>query len=96
VHLHNLFTHAEKIIDPMPVAVPSDSETCKILKAAHAMQLVTIITFLPTILNQLFTLLTCNVSDEVGQHTVRLLIHIINMIHEAGRQEILLAYVKVR
>ncbi|XP_008205538.1 dedicator of cytokinesis protein 9 isoform X2 [Nasonia vitripennis] len=94
LHLHNLFTHAEKIIDPTCVAIPSNSETCKILKAAHEIQLTTTITFLPTILNLLFTLLTSKVNDEVNQCIVRLLIHIIDLIHEAGRQEILLAYIK--
>ncbi|XP_043462362.1 dedicator of cytokinesis protein 9 isoform X3 [Leptopilina heterotoma] len=93
-HLHNLFAHAERILETKPSALPSDSETCKILKAAHAIQLVTVITFLPTILNQLFALLTCNVSDEIGLCIIRLLVHIINMVHEAGRKEILQAYVK--
>ena len=95
-HLHNLFAHAERILEMKPSAMPSDSEACKILKAAHAMQLVTVITFLPTILNQLFVLLTCNVSDEIGLYIIRLLVHIINMVHEAGRKEILQAYVKVK
>ncbi|XP_033225104.1 dedicator of cytokinesis protein 9 isoform X4 [Belonocnema kinseyi] len=93
-HLHNLFAHAERILETKPSAMPSDSEACKILKAAHAMQLVTVVTFLPTILNQLFALLTCNVSDEIGLCIIRLLVHIINMVHEAGRKEILQAYVK--
>jgi len=75
--------------------MPSDSETCKILKAAHAIQLVTVITFLPTILNQLFVLLTCNTSQEVGLYVIRVLIHFINMVHQAGRKDILQAYIKV-
>ena len=95
IHLHNLFAHAEKILDPKSHALPSDSETCKILNAAHDIQLVAAIKFLPTILNQLFVLLTCNISDEVGHCIVRLIIHIVNLIHEAGRHEIILAYIKV-
>ncbi|XP_018313730.1 dedicator of cytokinesis protein 9 isoform X2 [Mycetomoellerius zeteki] len=94
LHLHNLFIHAERILDTKPSTTPSDSETCKILKAAHAVQLVTVITFLPTILNQLFVLLTCNTSQEVGLYVIRVLIHFINMVHEAGRKEILQAYIK--
>ncbi|XP_035734604.1 dedicator of cytokinesis protein 9-like isoform X2 [Vespa mandarinia] len=93
-HLYNLFAHAERILDTRPSVMPSDTETCKILKAAHAIQLVTAITFLPTILNQLFTLLTYNIGEEVGLYIIRVLIHIINMIHEAGRKEILQAYIK--
>lgn len=95
LHLYNLFIHAERILDTKPSTTPSDSETCKILKAAHAVQLVTVITFLPTILNQLFVLLTCNTSQEVGLYVIRVLIHFINMVHEAGRREILQAYIKV-
>lgn len=95
VHLHNLFAHMERILDTKLGAVPADSETCKILKAAHAVQLVTVITFLPTILNQLFTLLTCTTNEEVGWYIIRVLIHFINMVHEAGRKETLQAYIKV-
>ncbi|KAK0080760.1 hypothetical protein PV326_008002, partial [Microctonus aethiopoides] len=93
-HLHNLFVHAERILDNKLSGIPSDSETCKILKAAHAIQLPTAITFLPTILNQLFSLLTCNLSEEVGLYIIRVLIYIINLIYKAGRKEILQAYVK--
>lgn len=75
--------------------MPSESETCKILKAAHAIQKVTAITFLPTILNQLFTLLIFTTNEEVGSYIIRVLIHIINLVHEAGRKETLQAYVKV-
>ncbi|XP_006571706.1 dedicator of cytokinesis protein 9 isoform X1 [Apis mellifera] len=94
VHLHNLFAHMERILDTKLGAVPADSETCKILKAAHAVQLVTVITFLPTILNQLFTLLISTTNEEVGLYIIRVLIHFINMVHEAGRKETLQAYIK--
>ncbi|XP_026481569.1 dedicator of cytokinesis protein 9-like [Ctenocephalides felis] len=94
IHLQNLFTHAEKLVDNKPSAIPSESETCKILKAAHAIQTVTVITFLPTILNQLFALLVITNSEEVGHNIIRLLVHIIHMIHESGRNDILLSYVK--
>ncbi|XP_011300539.1 dedicator of cytokinesis protein 9 isoform X1 [Fopius arisanus] len=95
LHLHNFFVHAEKILDRrISTILPSDSETCKILKAAHAIQLVTAITFLPTILNQLFALLICDLTEEVCLCVIRLLIHIINSLHEAERRDILQAYVK--
>lgn len=94
-HLHNLFTHAEKLLETKPVAGASDSETCRILNAAHSIQLMTAITFFPTIVNELFTLLTCNISYEVGQSIVRLLLHILTLIQESGRKEISQAYIKV-
>ncbi|XP_067007867.2 dedicator of cytokinesis protein 9 [Anabrus simplex] len=94
-HLHNLFAHAERLIGPKHSSIiPSEQETCKILKAAHAVHLVTAITFLPTLLNQLMTLLVVTTNEEVGLNVLRVLIHIIHMIHEAGRKEILQAYVK--
>ena len=66
------------------------------MQAAHAIQLPTAITFLPTILNHLFGLLVVTTSEEIGLNVIRVLIHIIHMIDEAGRKEILQAYVKVR
>lgn len=57
LHLHNLFCHAEKLVQPQIGAMPPETETCKILKAAHAIQSTTLIQYLPTILNQLFEIL---------------------------------------
>jgi hypothetical protein len=65
------------------------------LQAAHAIQLATVITFLPSLLNHLFTLLVVTSSEEIGLNVIRVLIHIIHMVHEAGRKETLQAYVKV-
>lgn len=93
-HLHNLFAHAEKLLDPKPSALPAEVETCKILKALHAIQRTTLITFLPTLLNQLYTLLIVTNSDEIGLNVIRVLINLVNMVYEAGRKEILHAYVK--
>lgn len=81
-------------MDPKPSAIPSEIETCKILKALHAIQLTTLITFLPTLLNQLFTLLVATTSEEIGLNIIRVLINLVNMIYEAGRKDILQAYVK--
>lgn len=76
-------------------AVPAESETCKILKAAHAIHVTAVITFLPTILNQLFILLVNTNSEEIGLNVIRLLINIIHTVaDEAGRKELLHSYVK--
>ncbi|KAJ8944837.1 hypothetical protein NQ314_009378 [Rhamnusium bicolor] len=93
-HLFNLFMHAERLLDPKPSAVPSEGETCKILKALHAIHLTTLITFLPTLFNQLFTLLVVTASEEIGLNIIRVLINLVNMIYDANRKEILQAYVK--
>lgn len=65
------------------------------MQAAHAIQLPAVVTFLPSLLNHLFSLLVVTSSEEIGLNVIRVLIHIIHMVHEAGRKEILQAYVKV-
>lgn len=89
-----MFCHAERLLDPKPSVQPSESETCKIIKALHAIHLTTLITFLPTLLNQLLALLVLTTSDEIGLNIIRVLINLVNMIYDAGRKEILQAYVK--
>ncbi|KAJ8916213.1 hypothetical protein NQ315_016352 [Exocentrus adspersus] len=93
-HLFNLFTHAERLLDPKPTAIPSEGETCKILKALHAIHLTTLIAFLPTLFNQLFALLVVTTSEEIGLNIIRVLINLVNMVYDANRKDILLAYVK--
>ncbi|XP_052897966.1 dedicator of cytokinesis protein 9 [Anopheles moucheti] len=95
-HLHNLFLHAERLLEhSKTVAPPDTTETCKILKAAHAIQSGSLITFLPTILNQLFSLLVATNSEEVGLNIIRLLVNLFHMVaEEAKRKELLMAYVK--
>ncbi|KAF5297752.1 hypothetical protein FQR65_LT09926 [Abscondita terminalis] len=93
-HLFNLFSQTERLLDPKPSVQPSENETCKIIKALHAIHLTTLITFLPTLLNQLFTLLVVTTNDEIGLNIIRVLINLVNMVYEAGRKEILQAYVK--
>lgn len=94
-HLHNLFVHAERLLDPkLARACPSETETCQILKAAHAVRLSAVLSLLPTILNELLTLLVSCSSEEVGLNIIRLLVNIVNMVHDAGRHELLQSYVK--
>ncbi|XP_055917510.1 dedicator of cytokinesis protein 9 isoform X2 [Eupeodes corollae] len=95
-HLHNFFAHAEKLLESGKIsAIPAESETCKILKAAHAIHITSLITFLPTVLNELFTLLVNTTSEEIGLNVIRLLTNIIHMvIEEAGRKELLASYTK--
>uniref|UniRef100_A0A182K3W5 Dedicator of cytokinesis protein 9 n=1 Tax=Anopheles christyi TaxID=43041 RepID=A0A182K3W5_9DIPT len=95
-HLHNLFLHAERLLEHTKTVAPPDTkETCKILKAAHAIQIGSLITFLPTILNQLFSLLVATNSEEVGLNIIRLLVNLFHMVaEEAKRKELLNAYVK--
>lgn len=95
-HLHNLFAHSERLLQHSKTsAVPAESETCKILKAAHAIQVKSVITFLPTILNHLFTLLVNTSSEDIGLNVVRLLVNLIHtVVEEADRKDLLNSYVK--
>lgn len=71
-------------------------ETCKVLKAAHAIHISAVINFLPTIFDQLFILLISPMNnDDVSCNIIRLLINLINMVaEEAGRKELMLSYVR--
>lgn len=95
-HLHNLFVHAERLLEHTKIqALPAESETCKILKAAHAIHCTSVITYLPTILNQLFTLLVTTSSEEIGLNIIRLLVNLMHIVvEEAGRKDLVLSYVK--
>lgn len=94
-HLHNLFTHAEKLQQPKVSSfLPPETETCKILKAAHAMQLSSAVSFLPTLLNQLFSLLVTSPSSEVALNIIRILVHLVSMVIGSERADALNTYVK--
>ncbi|XP_062142362.1 LOW QUALITY PROTEIN: dedicator of cytokinesis protein 9 [Drosophila sulfurigaster albostrigata] len=95
-HLHNFFAHCERLLEGGKTgALPAEMETCKILKAAHAIDMRSLINFLPTLLNELFTLLVHTQSEEIGQNVIRLLTNIIHLISdEANRTDLLSAYVK--
>lgn len=75
-------------------AVPAETETCKILKASHAMQVATMISYLPTILDELFILLVHTTSEDIGLNIVRLLINLIHIVAEDERKELLVSYVR--
>lgn len=94
-HLHNLFAHAERLLAPNRLSlVPAESETCKILKASHAIQVTTIISYLPTLLDELFILLVQTTSSDIGLNIVRLLINLIHIVAEGERKDLLVNYVK--
>lgn len=60
------------------------------------MQLSTLLSFLPTILNLLLSLLAkCGSVGSVGIDTMRLLLHVVTQTKEAKRHDALVAYVKV-
>ncbi|XP_026329927.1 dedicator of cytokinesis protein 9 isoform X2 [Hyposmocoma kahamanoa] len=99
-HLHNLFSQAERLIKsnspPMSPSPPPWNDVLTALKAAHAIKLSSLVAFLPTILNQLFELMTVekSYSNDMGYQIVKLIIHFVHMIHDYGRKDLLDSYVK--
>ncbi|CAH0700754.1 unnamed protein product [Spodoptera exigua] len=99
-HLHNLFSQAERLIKssspPTSPSPPPWNDVCNALKAAHAIKLSSLIAFLPTIMNQLFELMTVEKSytQDMGYQIVKLIVHFVHMIHDYGRKDLLDSYVK--
>uniref|UniRef100_A0A6Q2YUV2 Dedicator of cytokinesis 9b n=1 Tax=Esox lucius TaxID=8010 RepID=A0A6Q2YUV2_ESOLU len=104
-HLHNFFHHwqnMECVLDG-PTTDPSDpllgspeQELIKYLKSLHAMQGHVMVNFLPTILNQLFSVLTRTTQEEVAVNVIRVMVHIVAQCHEEGLEHHLRSYVKIR
>ncbi|CAL1287948.1 unnamed protein product [Larinioides sclopetarius] len=69
-------------------------EVSKYVKTLHAVDMSTIIHFLPTLLNELFNLIVITSNEDVALNTVRVLIHIVHGVHEAGKNDILHSYVQ--
>ncbi|KAL1021694.1 hypothetical protein UPYG_G00016730 [Umbra pygmaea] len=104
-HLHNFFHHWEKmecgLKGPTPAPDPSDplmgspeQELIKYLKSLHAMQGHVMVNFLPTILNQLFRILTTTTQADVAVNVTRVMVHIVAQCHEEGLEHHLRSYVK--
>ncbi|XP_045133980.1 dedicator of cytokinesis protein 9-like isoform X2 [Portunus trituberculatus] len=104
-HLHNFFQSSSSLL-PLTgsssggcgassprSAQPIDIDTLKNLKALHALEVGTIIAFFPTLLNQLFGVLL-NVGPDVATNVTRVMVHIIDQVYEAGRDDILSSYNK--
>ncbi|KAK4319158.1 hypothetical protein Pmani_009878 [Petrolisthes manimaculis] len=72
---------------------PTDGEMLKNLKALHALEVGTVVAFLPTVLNQLFGVLLQS-GPDVATHVTRVLVHIVHQCYEAGRDDILNSYIK--
>ncbi|KOB77262.1 Dedicator of cytokinesis protein 9 [Operophtera brumata] len=100
IHLQHLFNQAEKLIKshspPCTPSPPPWNDVCNALKASHAIKLSSLVGFLPTIMNQLFELMTVEKSytQEMGYQVVKLIIHFVHMIHDYGRKDLLDSYVK--
>ncbi|XP_029936017.1 dedicator of cytokinesis protein 9 isoform X1 [Myripristis murdjan] len=90
-HLHNFFHHCQSTASAAQV---SGGELVKYLKSLHAMESHVMIKFLPTILNQLFRVLTSATHEDVAVNVTRVMIHIVAQCHEEGLEHYLRSYVK--
>uniref|UniRef100_A0A8C1TI18 Dedicator of cytokinesis 9 n=1 Tax=Cyprinus carpio TaxID=7962 RepID=A0A8C1TI18_CYPCA len=89
-HLHNFFHHCQSIGS----TGLSEGELIKYLKSLHAMEAHVMVKFLPTILNQLFRVLTISSQDDVAVNVSRVMIHVVAQCHEEGLEHHLRSYVK--
>nr|XP_054521467.1 dedicator of cytokinesis protein 9 isoform X5 [Pan troglodytes] len=90
-HLHNFFQYCQKTESG---AQALGNELVKYLKSLHAMEGHVMIAFLPTILNQLFRVLTRATQEEVAVNVTRVIIHVVAQCHEEGLESHLRSYVK--
>ncbi|XP_031438938.1 dedicator of cytokinesis protein 9 isoform X3 [Clupea harengus] len=91
-HLHNFFQHWQSMENMEAQATAG--ELVKFLKSLHAMQGHVMINFLPTILNQLFRVLTSATHEDVAVNVTRVMVHIVAQCHEEGLEHYLRSYVK--
>nr|XP_060625521.1 dedicator of cytokinesis protein 9 isoform X9 [Anolis sagrei ordinatus] len=90
-HLNNFFHYCQKTESG---AQALGAELVKYLKSLHAMEGHVMIAFLPTILNQLFRVLTRATQEEVAVNVTRVIIHVVAQCHEEGLDSYLRSYVK--
>ncbi|XP_050675433.1 dedicator of cytokinesis protein 9-like [Leptidea sinapis] len=99
-HLRHMFSSIERLVrtasPPTSPTPPPWNDVINALKAAQGIQPSTLVAFLPTILNQLFDLMTVEkgYTNEMGYQIVKLIVHFVHLIHEFGRKDLLDSYVK--
>ncbi|CAL1598352.1 unnamed protein product [Knipowitschia caucasica] len=90
-HLHNFFHHCQK----MNLSEQGlEGELVKYLKSLHAMEGHVMVNFLPTIINQLFSVLTRATHEDVAVNVTRVMVHVVAQCHEEGLEHYLRSYVK--
>ncbi|XP_061154329.1 dedicator of cytokinesis protein 9-like isoform X2 [Syngnathus typhle] len=90
-HLHNFFNHCESL---KVSEQATEGGLVKFLKSLHAVEGHIMVNFLPTILNQLFCVLTSATHEDVAVNVTRVMVHIVAQCHEEGLEHYLRSYVK--
>ncbi|XP_075999831.1 dedicator of cytokinesis protein 11 isoform X2 [Genypterus blacodes] len=93
LHLHKFFQHCQLM---RMTSEGNLAELIKYLKCLHAMETHVIINFLPTVLMQLFEVLTAATkeSHEIAVNSLRVIIHIVSKCHEEGLEHYLRSFLK--
>nr|XP_055053130.1 dedicator of cytokinesis protein 11 isoform X2 [Misgurnus anguillicaudatus] len=93
LHLHNFFQHCQ-LTRSMSQGNPA--ELIKYLKCLHAVETQVTIKFLPTVLVQLFEVLTMANKDsqDIAVNSTRVIIHIVSQCHEEGLEHYLRSFLK--
>uniref|UniRef100_A0A6Q2YH92 Dedicator of cytokinesis 11 n=1 Tax=Esox lucius TaxID=8010 RepID=A0A6Q2YH92_ESOLU len=94
LHLHKFFQHCQLMRSS---SEGNPAELIKYLKCLHAMETQVIIKFLPTVLVQLFEVLTTATKEatEIAVNSTRVIIHIVSRCHEEGLENYLRSFIKV-
>uniref|UniRef100_A0AAY4EM09 Dedicator of cytokinesis 11 n=1 Tax=Denticeps clupeoides TaxID=299321 RepID=A0AAY4EM09_9TELE len=93
LHLHKFFQHCQLM---QSSSEGNPAELIKYLKCLHAVETQVIIKFLPTVLMQLFQILTTATKDtqEIAINSTRVIIHIVSLCHEEGVEHYLRSFLK--
>uniref|UniRef100_A0A8C6Q4W9 Dedicator of cytokinesis 11 n=1 Tax=Nothobranchius furzeri TaxID=105023 RepID=A0A8C6Q4W9_NOTFU len=91
LHLHKFFQHCQLM---ETASEGNTAELIKYLKCLHAMETHVIITFLPTVLMQLFEVLTKHFCECFLPLCFSVIIHIVSKCHEEGLDHYLRSFVK--
>ncbi|KAM3591225.1 uncharacterized protein V6R79_024850 [Siganus canaliculatus] len=93
LHLHKFFQHCQLM---RTASEANPAELIKYLKCLHAMETHVIVNFLPTVLMQLFEVLTAATKEahEIAVNSLRVIIHIVSRCHEEGLEHYLRSFVK--
>ncbi|XP_023821592.1 dedicator of cytokinesis protein 11 isoform X2 [Oryzias latipes] len=92
-HLQKFFQHCQLM---RTTSEGNPADLIKYLKCLHAVETQVIITFLPTVLMQLFEVLTATTKEahETTVNALRVVIHIVSRCHEEGLEHYLRSFVK--
>ncbi|XP_056115262.1 dedicator of cytokinesis protein 11 isoform X1 [Rhinichthys klamathensis goyatoka] len=93
LHLHNFFQHCQLM---RSASQGNPAELVKYLKCLHAVETQVIIKFLPTVLVQLFGVLTManKEGQDIAVNSTRVIIHIVSQCHEEGLEHHLRSFLK--